>query len=372
MFKKKRGLFTVVLMTAILAAGCGNSAPEDAQNLQGRSETAASAAKDAGSHDASADNGDERIVINNLSIGFVPSRDPDEIITTTEPLKNLLIHEMAGRGYDIKQVNITVGTNYEAVGEALSAGTVDVGLIPGGTYVLYDDGAEVILTATRAGLNNDSDDPKDWNANKPTQAVDTQTTYYRSILIAGPSAKGRELAGKVNSGESLTFEDLNGASWGVMSSSSSAGYIYPTLWLREHYGKSISDLSSVVQLDSYGSGFARLAAEQLDIIVTYADARRDNEDKWTGEFGREASIWDETDVIGVTPGIYNDTVSVSKHSAIMDAALKTALQDAFIRIAQTEEGKQVISIYNHEGYQRAVPSDYDHEREAQQFLRSLQ
>src|SRR5690606_32161358 len=107
--------------------------------------------------------------IEELSIGFVPSREPEEIITATDPLKDLLKDEMANHGYDIEEVNITVGTNYEAVGEALSAGTTDIGFIPGGTYVLYDDGAEVILTATRAGLSIDSDNPKEWNDNKPTE-----------------------------------------------------------------------------------------------------------------------------------------------------------------------------------------------------------
>ena len=33
--------------------------------------------------------------------------------------------------------------------------------IPGGTYVLYDDGCDVLLTATRDGLSIDSDSAKD-------------------------------------------------------------------------------------------------------------------------------------------------------------------------------------------------------------------
>ena len=56
----------------------------------------------------------------------------------TEPLKDMLKTELSKEGYDIGEVVITVGTSYEAVGEALSAGTADIGLIPGGTYVLYD------------------------------------------------------------------------------------------------------------------------------------------------------------------------------------------------------------------------------------------
>ena len=110
--------------------------------------------------------------INKLSVYFVPSRDPETIVTQTAPLKQLLKDQLASQGWNVGEVVITVGTNYEAVGEALSAGTADIGLIPGATYVQYDDGAEVILTATRAGLSNDSDDPRVWNENEPTTATD--------------------------------------------------------------------------------------------------------------------------------------------------------------------------------------------------------
>jgi phosphonate transport system substrate-binding protein len=309
--------------------------------------------------------------IKKLTIGFVPSRNPDEIITATEPLKNLLKDELASLGYDVGEIDITVGTNYEAVGEALSAGTTDIGLIPGGTYVLYDDGAEVILTATRAGLNNDSDNPVDWNKNKPTAPTTTQTTSYRAILVAGPSEKGKALAAKVNNGEELTFEDLNNVTWNVMSSSSPAGYIYPTLWLHEKFNKTIPDLAKVVQADSYGNAFARLAAGQTDVLVTYADARRDYEESWKGEFGRSDSIWDETDLIGVMPAIYNDTISVSKNSKVMNDNLKKAIQQAFINIGNSEKGKEVIAIYSHEGYQEAKDSDYDNERKAQELVQNL-
>jgi len=309
--------------------------------------------------------------IEKLTVGFVPSRNPDEIITATEPLKGLLKDELAKLGFDVEEIDITVGTNFEAVGEALSAGTTDIGLIPGGTYVLYDDGAEVILTATRAGLNNDSDNPVDWNKNKPTAPTTTQATSYRAILVAGPSEKGKALAAKVNNGEKLTFEDLNDVTWNVMSSSSPAGYIYPTLWLHENFEKTIPDLAKVVQADSYGSAFARLAAGQTDVLVTYADARRDYEESWQGEFGRSASIWEETDLLGVMPAIYNDTISVSKNSKIMTEDLKKAVQQAFINIGNTDKGKEVIAIYSHEGYQAAKDSDYDNERKAQELVQNL-
>lgn len=361
MKKTWKRLAVAALAGAMLVSGsaCSNQQPQAASSTAGSSEAASQ----------SASSGSSLKTIDDLKIAFVPSKEPDQIITATDPLKDLLKKEMVNEGYDVKQVDITVGTTYEAVGEALDAGTTDIGFIPGGTYVLYDDGADVILTATRAGLSKDSDNAKDWNDGKPTTGTDNQVTFYRALMIAGPSAKGQALLKKINSGEALTFDDLNSANWSVMSSSSSAGYIYPTLWMQKNYSKSLTNLAHVVQADSYGSSFARLASGQIDVLTTYADARRDYEKQWTTSFGRKKSIWDETGVIGVTDKIYNDTISVSKNSKIMDDSLKKALQTAFINIAKTDAGKKVIAIYSHEGYQIAQSSDYDNERKAQELLK---
>ncbi|MFI3173804.1 MAG: PhnD/SsuA/transferrin family substrate-binding protein [Bacillota bacterium] len=313
----------------------------------------------------------EKIAIEELSVAFVPSKDPDEIVTATEPLKEMLQEELSTLGYEIGEVTITVGTSYEAVGEAMSAGTADIGLIPGGTYVLYSDDIDVILTATRAGLNKDSDNAADWNDGLPTEGTDQQAVGYRALLISGTSDKAQELADIVNSGGELTFEDLDSANWSVMSTTSPAGYIYPTIWLQDNYGKTITDLTSAVTSDSYGSAMARLASGQIDLALIYADARRDFADAWTTDYAREATIWEETNVIGVMPSIYNDTVSVSKNSDIMDADLVSAVQEAFINIGNTAEGKEVIAIYAHDGYMKATDADYDNERKAQDIVRSM-
>ena len=364
-------LLALVMLLGILAGCAASSTTEPADSSAETTAPAETAQTEEPAAESTETEEPAAKSIETLKVAFVPSREPQEIITATEPLKELLKTELAKEGYDVGEVEITVGTTYEAVGEGLEAGTIDVGLIPGGTYVLYDDGAEVILTATRDGLSKDSDDAKDWNDGQPTEASDKQAVSYRALFIAGPSEKGQELAAKVNAGEELTWDDLNSANWSVMGTSSPAGYIYPALWLQDRYGKGISDLSSAVQSDSYASAFARLASGQVDILVTYADARRDYAERWNSEFGREGSIWEETNVIGVTAPIYNDSISVSKNSEIMDADLIAALQDAFINIGNTEEGKAVIAIYSHNGYQKAQASDYDNERAAQKLIQEL-
>ena len=377
--KKALSLLLAGVLCVGLLAGCGgqNSESQSSSTSSTNSTTSSASSTDssANSTDSStsttASSETSNKQIDTLRIAFVPSREPEEIITATEPLKQMLTDELATLGYDVGEVDITVGTSYEAVGEALAAGTADVGLIPGGTYVLYDDGCDVLLTATRDGLSIDSDNAKDWNDNAPTEPTTEQVTSYRALMIAGPSEKGKELAAKVNAGEALTWEDVSSANWSVANSSSPAGYIYPSLWLQENFDKNITDLPHAVQSDSYGSAFARLASGQVDILCTYADARRDYEDEWTTEYGMTNSNWDDTAVVGVTPAIYNDTISVSKTSPIMDDDFKQALGQAFINIGNTEEGKEVIAIYSHNGYQWAKSEDYDSERAAQEMIQSL-
>jgi len=320
----------------------------------------------------------EAVKMDKLTLQFVPSKDADVIITGTKNLPELLKAELLKQGYDVSTVDISVGTSYEATGEAMAAGTIDIGWLPGGTYALYSNDVDVILTATRAGLSNDSTDPKTWNgdANKTTP-TDQQVTFYRSLIYATPSAYGKELAAKVNAGEALTWDDLNKANWAVLKNSSSAGYIYPTMWLMDNYdGKKITDLANVVTLSGYGESFAQAAAEAVDVIVCYADGRRDYEAAWklptdqkddTGKagMGRSESIWNELNVIGVTAPIYNDTVSITKaNPAVYNPEFIKAMQTALINIIGTDEGKAIFSVYSHTGYALATDADYDGARKA--------
>ena len=148
------------------------------------------------------------------------------------------------------------------------------------------------------------------------------------------------------------------------------------MWLMNNYdGKKISDLSSVLTL-GYADAFAQAAAEQVDIVCCYADGRRDYETPWnlpidqkdeTGKqgMGREDSIWNEMNVIGVTAGIYNDTVAVTTAKPeIYNPEFISALQTALINIINTEEGKAIFSVYSHTGYAVAQDSDYEASRQA--------
>lgn len=311
--------------------------------------------------------------LTSLKITFVPSRDPQAILEFVEPLEMMLKEKLIEKGYEnLETVTVEVSATYEAAGEALDAGTTDIAFLPGGTYALYseDGNIDVILAATRNGLNKDSENAKDWNDDQPTLPLDNQVTYYRSIIVAGPSPKGRELANKVNNGEALTWDDLNSAKWGTQGATSSAGTVYPSVWLYQNFEKLVTDLSQSAPTGGYGNSLAGLAAGTYDVVSLYADARRDYADKWNssaeGGYNRDLSIWEETDVIIVTPGIFNDTIAVSNKT--VDDNLKKDLQDAFMELVATEEGLAIFAVYSHTGYAIVSDEDYEAARIAQSIV----
>ena len=54
--------------------------------------------------------------IPSLKIAFSPYADADQITTATEPLEQLLQAKLLEKGYDVKDIDMTVGTSYTAVG----------------------------------------------------------------------------------------------------------------------------------------------------------------------------------------------------------------------------------------------------------------
>ena len=57
-------------------------------------------------------------------------------------------------------------------------------------------------------------------------------------------------------------------------------------------------------------------------------------------------------------------MAVSKESQFYTPELIEALQNCFINIISTDEGKEIFSVYSHTGYAIAKDSDYDGARAA--------
>jgi phosphonate transport system substrate-binding protein len=314
----------------------------------------------------SAENSD----IKELKIAFSPYQDAETIKTAVGPLRSMLQAKLKEKGFPVGMLTISVGTSYSAVGEALSAGSADVGFLSGATYVLFDKETDVLLTALRQGISKDTADLKVWNNNEPEKFTDNLVQHYRSVLVTGPSFKGRALLEKVKGGRKPSWEELDALTWTVMSPASASGYQYPSLYLKKEYGKTLADLSHVVQAESYTTSMARLTSEQADIAVAFSHIRIRNEKTWQTKLGGTDTIWKQTGIIGVTDKIYNDTVCVSKTSKVMqNQKFRKVLGESLIEIGKTKEGIEALKILGHKGYDWADTKNYDDERRVQRELK---
>lgn len=337
------------------------------------------------------DNEQSDTTIDKLVVSFVPSKDSDVIMQAANgdpekgyrSLAQIIIDGLAQRGFTVNEVEVNVGTSYAAVGEGMVSGTIDIGLIPASTYILYSDGVDLLVEALRYGVAGEDGkviDPKDgiapWNAGKTQDAEGMATGYASLIYVNTETAKGAELYEKATNG-TLTWDDVNNATWYVCSSTSSAGYVYPSLWLNNNFGsdtekKTIASLANVIPDGSYSNMMESLLTGQCDITVGYADVRKDAASTTAFEAAypelaaQGKTVWDIVKVIAVSDYIMNDTVSVAKQSVDtkMTPELVNALQEVFIEMGNTDEGRAAVKPYSHMGYQVGSDSDYDSSRQA--------
>lgn len=89
--KKKIAMLLAAALCMGTFAGCGNSASNNSSAADNNTTDNTVAATEGSDVAASADN----VKIDTLNVYFVPSRDPDEIVTATEPLANLMQTELS-------------------------------------------------------------------------------------------------------------------------------------------------------------------------------------------------------------------------------------------------------------------------------------
>ena len=336
--------------------------------------------------------------IDTLTVSFVPSKDADVILEAANGetadqkakgyrgLGQILIDGLAEKGYTVNNVDISVGTDYAATGEGMISGTIDIGLIPASTYVLYEpDGVQLLVEALRWGVAGDDAskvlDPKlgvaPWNDCKKTQDATSKATGYASLIYVNTETEiGKNLYDKAMAG-TLTWEDVDAATWYVCSTTSSAGYVYPSLWLNQNFGtatekKTIANLTNVIPDGSYANMMESLLTGGCDVTVGYADVRKDaaSSEAFAAAYPELAAegkgVWDIVKVIAVSDYIMNDTVSVASETvdAKMTPDFVKALQEVFIALGETEEGQMAVKPYSHMGYTLGQDSDYDATRQA--------
>ncbi|MDO4198928.1 MAG: PhnD/SsuA/transferrin family substrate-binding protein [Erysipelotrichaceae bacterium] len=343
------------------------------------------------SEDTAVDEGP--VTVETLSIAFVPSKPADAILEAAEPLKEMLKEKLAEKGFEVGSVEISVGTDFAVVGEGMISGSIDVGFLNSSTYILYhDDGVNLLLEALRTGVGDANGrviypeeglDP--WNSGITTDAAELANGYAGLVYVNIATEKGADLYQKTLDG-TLTWEDLDSARWNSSSVTSGSGYLYPSLWLNSAFGegagnekRTIASLSSVVTDVAYSTMMENLLAGNCDVIVGYADIRKDAastevfEAAYADEIaaGTYSNVWDVVKIIGVSDFIMNDCIAVADEAndPKMTPEFVNALQEVFLEIGSTEEGLACVKPYSHAGYQVGDDSDYNPTRAAAQLFK---
>jgi phosphonate transport system substrate-binding protein len=319
-----------------------------------------------------------------LIVQFVPSNMTDtELLTKVMSIQTMLETELTAAGYDIN-VLISIGTSYTSVIEAMVSGQVDVAFLTAQQYAYitlkYPGVAQVLLTSVRDAYlaqldesNNVITDKSIIIANANAEGYDGTTTsavkvssYYSMLLIDKDDYAAYQTEG---------IAWLKGKNVATQTTTSGSGYVYPSFLLYENGMSFVPNTDGpdaaagevgYTTVANHQAGVLALLNGEVDACFTYFDSRTSTTAFETWQAANpDLDRFEETRVVALTEGIYNDTIS---SRAALSAGLKAAIQQAFINIIATEDGYAALQIYNHKGYLVAVDSDYDGERALYQFL----
>ena len=295
----------------------------------------------------------------------------------------VLLEAQLALAADPIRVQIGVGTSYASVIEAMASGLVHVGFLTAQQYAFttleFPGDVEVLLTSVRNayevqidGSGNEITDRAAIIAAANTDGYDAATTsdykvssYYSMLLV-----RTEDLDEYTTNG----IDALAGKNVGVQSETSGSGYVYPSFLLYQNDLTFVTSdtpnaAAGEVQATTIGGHTAAVLAllmGEVDAVFTFFDARYVTDAYTTWQTANPGvDIYDYTSVVALTDPIYNDTISCVTS---LNDGLKVAIQEAFMNIIDTDEGLEVLSIYNHTGYMIAQDSDYESERELYLFL----
>ena len=245
-----------------------------------------------------------------LIMGLSPIANSEKLIEDTAPLHKMLGDEIG------RPVEGFIATNYIGVVEALGTGTIDFALIPPFAYILANkkNGTEALLTSI-----GKHDEPG----------------YYSVLIVRTDSGIEK-------------VEDLKGKKVAFVDPSSTSGYIFPAVILKDHGIDIEKDITSQFA-GGHDKALQLLVNGDVDAIGTYEDAIT----KFAKEFPEvteKVKVLQKSDLI---PGI---TLVVSSK---VDDATKQKIKDAFLKVTSTQEGQDLtLKLFGIKGFEEANIDNY--------------
>jgi len=325
-----------------------------------------------------------------LVIQFVPSVSIDSaLLTKVRNLEGLLEDSLAEQGFE-KNINISIGTSYASVIEAMASGQVHAGFLTAQQYAFttleYPGKVDVLLTSVRNAYNAQLDSNGDVitnpqtilaNMNAPEYTASTTaavkvSSYYSALYVRDPQVAEITAAGGWQNW-------IKGKTIATQGTTSGSGYVYPAVLLDQEGLKFVNTANVTPNASNNEVGYKvvsghqnsvlALLNEEVDGVFTFMDARSHATafNAWK-EANPGKTPFTETKAVALTPAIFNDTISTITS---LTEGLREALGQAFIDVVATEAGAEALAIYNHTGYLFADDADYDGERAVYRFLNPI-
>ena len=328
---------------------------------------------------------DTGLIPETLVVQFVPSTSIDSaLLTKVKGLEDMLELELEDAGFDIN-VNISIGTSYASVIEAMASGQVHLGFLTAQQYAFatteFPGKFDVQLTSVRsayaAQIDANGEEITDVdqilaNVNDAAYTAALHPTVKASSYYSGLFVKADKLA----EFEAQGMDWLIGKKVATQSNTSGSGYLYPSFAMYQNELTFVDANPNVANREverkivgGHQNALLALLNNEVDATFTFMDARAHATafNAWL-EANPGKTQFTETKMVALTTPIYNDTITAI---AGLNPELKGAIQDAFINIVQTVDGAAALAIYNHTGYLKAVDADYQGERDFFLFLESL-
>ncbi len=267
---------------------------------------------------------------NPLKMAFVPSSDSQKVLSSGEPIGQLL---KDATGLNFK---VSVPTSYTAVIEAMGANQVDVGWLAPFAYVLAHDknGAQVILASVRQGSK----------------------TYRSQIIVRADSGI-------------TSIDQLKGKKFAFVEPASASGFLFPNALLAQKGIDYKTYFSETVMAGGHDKVVIAVYNKQVDAGATFGDSIEGGPptDARTLVQSTIPDVMDKVKPIAITDPIPNDTVSVRKG---LDDKLVKQITDGLLYVQSTPDGQKYLKdLYNINGLASATDKDYDSVRSAAKALK---
>ena len=239
-------------------------------------------------------------------------------------------------------VDVIVTDSYNALVVAMQAGQAHVGMFGPIALVQAVDqaGAEAVLQSVRFGS---STYVTQWFTNDTDRFCTTDIvtdedgyTFCNGTDTAESGPVGQDALANITEDEIIAFVDEGSAS----------GYYYPATQLQE-VGLDPFNLSGAFFAGGHPNAVSAVARGEATVGTSYNDAR-------SSVVEEIPTVGSDVTVFAWSTNIPNDGIAVGGD---LPEDLKTSITDAFLAIADTEDGIAILNaIYNIDGL---VPADLD-------------